>query len=65
MSELEQIRETIRAIAATHPTPVLLAMLDQLVDVACGTNPALRDVMRLQFYRGVLRKLGPLTEQHQ
>jgi hypothetical protein len=59
--ELDQARAALQALAADQPTAVLMAMIEQLVDVACGTNPALRDVMRLRFYRGVLRKLAPLS----
>ena len=56
-AELEQIRAALTTLAAEQPTAVLLAMLDQLVEVTCGTNPALKDFMRLQFYRGVLSRL--------
>lgn len=56
--ELAQAKARLQALAAEHPTTVLMAMLEQLVEAACGSNPALRDVMRLQFYRGVLRKAG-------
>ena len=61
-AELSRIRARLEGLAAEHPTAVLLAMLNQLVDVACGTNPALRDTMRLQFYRGVMRKLDKIGQ---
>lgn len=56
-TELADAKLAIATAAHAYPTTVLLAMLDQLVEVACGRNPALKNYMRLQFYRGVLTKL--------
>jgi len=61
--ELAAIHEAIGAAAQREPTVVLLAMVDELVDAACGANPALKDAMRLHFYRKFrarLHRLGVL-----
>lgn len=55
--EMDRICDRLSRLSAEQPTAVLLAMLDQLVEVACGTNPALKAHMKLKFYRGVLERL--------
>jgi hypothetical protein len=50
-------RDEIASAAAANPAAVLLVILDELVDVACGTNPALKDFMRERFYQRMLDRL--------
>jgi hypothetical protein len=56
-AELAAAWQQLAAAAANRPAEVMLALLEQLVEVACGTNPALKNYMRLRIYRGVLAKL--------
>lgn len=54
---LEELQTRLRAIAEQAPGPVVFAMLEALIEVACGDNPALRDVKRRWIYVGILTKL--------
>jgi hypothetical protein len=54
---LAQITDSIAVAAEANPGRVLLAVVAELVDAACGTNPALKDFMRLQMYRRIARRL--------
>lgn len=56
--EIAAVQADIARIAAESPGQVVFAMLEVLVDVACGDNPALADYKRLQLYRGVRHKLA-------
>jgi len=56
--ELPKLEAQIRALAEQHPGEALFAIMEALIDVACGENPALRDFKRMWFYRGVLSKLA-------
>lgn len=56
-SELEQLKDAVAACARQHPTEVLLAILDQLIESTSGDNPALKDYHRTRFYRAVARAL--------
>lgn len=62
--QLDAVRSAIGDVVREHPTGVLMVIVDEIIETAiAGTNPALKDVMRLQFYRRVaerLRKLGVL-----
>jgi hypothetical protein len=64
MSNEEQRRQMceaendVKRIARANPAAVVFAMLDVLVEIACGDNPALRDFKRLQIMRGIRHKLG-------
>jgi hypothetical protein len=55
--ELVDIEAVLARIAKEKPEAVLFAMVECLIDVACGENPALRSIKRLQFYRGILQTL--------
>lgn len=59
--ELEAEVAAISEIAKVNPTAVMVAILDELIDNACGVNPALHDHMRLRMYRNIrgrLRRVG-------
>ncbi len=58
--ELDQLEIELRELASDYPMPVMLAVMEQLIEIACGTNPALKDFMRLQFYRSALRRLASI-----
>lgn len=58
MRELARVRAIIGDAARLHPNRVLLAMLEELIEAACGTNPALKNVMKLQFYRRVRARIA-------
>lgn len=51
--EIGEIHATIAGVAHQQPELVMLAIIDELISVACGTNPALRDIMRLHLYRRI------------
>lgn len=55
--QIAQLRASIAEVADRAPAAVLLAMLDELVETACGTNPALKDWNRMMFYRNLFRRL--------
>ncbi len=55
--ELEEVEAVLSKMAEANPPVVLMALISELISVACGTNPALKDVMRLQFYRRVYERL--------
>ncbi len=59
-TELDEIRAEFTKLASDHFIPVMLAIMEQLIEVACGDNPYLKDFMRLKFYRGVLRRLASI-----
>ena len=48
----------LASITATNPNEVLVTILDQLVELSCGANPALRSLMRMKFYEAVCEKLS-------
>ncbi len=56
-AELADVTAFIGAAAARDPGQVLLAVVAELVDASCGTNPALKDYMRLQMYRRIAQRL--------
>jgi hypothetical protein len=56
--QLAALQAEIARIAKDYPTAVLMAMLDQLVEVACGGNQYLIAIKKVHFYRGVLRSLA-------
>ena len=54
---LEELQARLRAIAERDPGAAVFAMLEALIEVAAGDNPALRDVKRRWIYVGILSKL--------
>jgi hypothetical protein len=56
-AELEEIRVKLVGMSEQQPAAVMMALIEQLIEVSCGTHPQLRDVRRLRFYRGVLAKV--------
>lgn len=56
-ADLAQIEDFLATAAEDDPGRVLLAVVAELVDAACGTNPALKDFMRLQMYQRIARRL--------
>jgi hypothetical protein len=57
-TDLEQVTAFIEMKAREEPTILLLAVVLELVDIACGDNNALRDFKRLQMYRRIAVRLG-------
>jgi hypothetical protein len=61
-AELEEIRVKLLRLSEQQPAAVMMAMIEQLIDAVCGDadspSPALREIRRLWFYRGVLAKVG-------
>jgi len=55
--ELSVLQAQLRAVAERHPGDVMFAIMEALIEVACGDNPALRDVKRRWLYVGILSKL--------
>ena len=56
--DFEQVTAFIEMKAREEPTILLLAVVLELVDIACGDNNALRDFKRLQLYRRIAVRLG-------
>lgn len=54
---LEELQASLRAIAEKNPGEAMFAIMEVLIEVACGDNPALRDVKRRWLYVGILTKL--------
>lgn len=55
--QINQFRAALNTIATREPVAVLIALLDELVESACGDNPALKDFNRMLFYRNLIRRL--------
>lgn len=55
--ELDVLQARLREIAEKHPGPAMFAIMEALIEVACGENPALRDIKRRWLYVGILSKL--------
>lgn len=55
--ELHVLQAQLHAIAEKNPGAAVFAMLEALIEVACGDNPALRDIKRRWLYVGILTKL--------
>lgn len=58
IDDLTTVQADVRRIAADHTGAVVFAMLEVLIDEACGDNVYLRDYKRLQIWRGVRQKLS-------
>lgn len=54
---LEELQARVRAIAEQNPGAAMFAIMEVLIEVACGDNPALRDIKRRWLYVGILSKL--------
>ncbi len=54
---LDELQAALRAITEKHPGEAMFAIMEALIEVACGDNPALRDVKRRWLYVGILTKL--------
>ena len=55
--ELDVLQAQLRAVTERHPGDAMFAIMEVLIEVACGDNPALRDVKRRWLYVGILTKL--------
>jgi len=55
--ELAVLQAQLRALAEKHPGEAMFAIMEVLIEVACGDNPALRDIKRRWLYVGILTKL--------
>jgi hypothetical protein len=55
--ELDVLQAKLRAITEKHPGDAMFAIMEVLIEVACGDNPALRDIKRRWLYVGILSKL--------
>jgi hypothetical protein len=56
--ELAALGTQLRILGERYPGEMMFAIMEALIDIACGDNPALRDYKRLCIYRGVLQKLA-------
>lgn len=54
---LDVLQAQLRAVAEQHPGDAMFAIMEVLIEVACGDNPALRDIKRRWLYVGILSKL--------
>lgn len=54
---LEELQTRLRAIAEKNPGAAMFAIMEVLIEVASGENPALRDYKRRWLYVGILSKL--------
>ncbi len=55
--DLRIVGEQIRQQIDGDPMIGVVAIMDELVDIACGPSPHLKDYMRLQIYRRILRRI--------
>lgn len=55
--ELHELQAQLRAIAEKDPGAAMFAIMEALIEVVCGDNPALRDIKRRWLYVGILTKL--------
>lgn len=61
--DLRIVSEQIRQQVDGDPMVGIVAIMDELVDVACGTSPHLKDYMRLQIYRRILQRIASATDR--
>lgn len=55
--ELHVLQAQLRALTEKYPGDAMFAIMEVLIEVACGDNPALRDIKRRWLYVGILTKL--------
>lgn len=55
--DLAVVTDFIAQVAAEDPARVMMAVVAALVDGATGTNPDLKDYMRLRLYREIARRI--------
>lgn len=55
--EFDALNAKLAQLTAAHPREALFSVMEVLIDIACGENPALRPYMRKQIYKGILSKL--------
>lgn len=58
---LEELQAQLREATKRNPGEAMFAIMEALIEVACGDNPALRDVRRRWLYVGILTKLKSRT----
>ena len=56
--EVAVLETELRRLSTTHPAEAMFAIMEALIDVVTGENPALRDVKRKWLYVGILKKLA-------
>ncbi len=55
--ELHVLQAQLRTLTEKHPGDAMFAIMEVLIEVACGDNPTLRDIKRRWLYVGILTKL--------
>jgi hypothetical protein len=55
--ELSVLQAQLRALTEKYPGEAMFAIMEVLIEIACGDNPALRDIKRRWLYVGILTKL--------
>lgn len=55
--EFEALKAKLQQLTVDHPREALFSVMEVLIDIACGENPALRDYKRKMLYVGILSKL--------